>query len=555
MTVTFTKNLRGVADLLFGDSTTTQAQTRDLLGTATAVNVQRIDSAVIPLSTAAKTLLSLTGTQYLDAAFTTLASSVSVATTSTLGTVRISTAAAVPVALITDDPRVGYIPTSAQKDGLTGTPAEYTISGYTAPSTTNGYLTEGQTDAALYGTGRDGVFKVGAVAANATVSALVEVASSGVIPAGTYNYKVTAGNATGETNVSAASSNIVLAGSTSAVTLTVPVNGDADCAWRKIYRSDNTGAGTYRLIGYIPDNTTTTFRDTLAYGGTAAPGGDTTGASLTLPAGEYHFVGDVTLPTTTLSGDVVIRCTGTFTNSGVVTGTGSGNGNSTLRPNTPTGTYSVSAYATPGPPGFGANVRAIAPPSAGTQSGPPNTGSPFAGGAPGAMLIIYAHRIHIGANVTLNGADGTSGAVQARTNPGGGGGAGGILACVARDTVTAATVTVATNGGNGGNGNGTGGASLAYGGGGGGGGAFIAIAPSVNISTVTHNKNVGTIGTNSNTCTGGSTAMGGQGGTCAGDGDGYAVVGSGAMASNGVRSATAGQTITVTSHPFPLRIG
>lgn len=545
-------NVLGVTDVGFGDSTTTFTQFDRLQvnGTTADQSAQYIDSAVIPLSTASKTLLSLTGTKDLDDAFTSLASSVpSVATTSTLGTVRISTAAVVPVALITADPVYGYIPTSAQKDGLTGTPAEYTISGYTAPSTTNGYLTEGQTDAALYGTGRDGVFKTGAVAANSTVSALVEVASAGAIPAGTYNYKVTAGNATGETNVSAASSNIVLAGSTSAVTLTVPVNGDADAAWRKIYRSDNTGAGTYRLIGYIPDNTTTSFRDTKAYGGQAAPSSDTTAATWTVGvAGEFHWDGDVTLPALTLTGDMVIRAKGYVTIGGAITGSGVGNGYSVLRGvtglNNP-GSYNLKVY---GPGGFSTNVRAVEMPGAGS-SGFTSGGTAGVGGAPGATLIIYAYGIRIGANVTLSGANGSAGLTT--DSSGGGGGAGGILACIGREYVTAATVTITTNGGNGGNGIGASGAATAYAGRGAGGGAFIAIAPVVDVSGVTHTKNVGSAGTNAANAT--TILLPGDGGSCSGDGGGTFAVNASTSPPQ-FRSPTAGQTITVTSQPFALRI-
>jgi hypothetical protein len=542
MTVTFKKNLRCVADILFGDSTTTVNQTRKLNGTAQTVAAQYIDSAVIPLSSAAKTLLSLTGTQYIDAGLTALASSVGVATTTTLGTVRISTAAAVPVALITADPVYGYIPTSAQKDGLTGTPAEYTISGYTAPSTSNGFLTEGQTDATLYGTGRDGVFKVGVVAANSTVSALAEVASSGAIPAGTYNYKVTGGNASGETNVSAASSNIVLAGSTSAVTLTVPVNGDADCAWRKIYRSDNTGAGTYRLIGYIPDNTTTTFRDTLAYGGTAAPGSDTTSASLTLAAGEYYFIGDVTLPTTTLSGDVVIRCTGTFTNSGVVTGTGSGHGRSRLSPMGPDGTIGQLIWLGAEPRGFGTNFRALAMPSAGS-AGMTSGGTAGTGGLPGASLIVYCYNGRIGSTITSSGATGAAG--SGGNSGGGGGGAGALIVIMARGVISSATATVTTSGGTGGAGAGTG-----RGGRAGGGGCLFLRAPSIDTTGLTHTKAAG-----SNGADGGTAYAGGQGGSCSGDGENLMCdPGAGTVIRTDGRVATAGQTITSLGHPFELGV-
>jgi hypothetical protein len=537
-------NVIGVTDIGFGDSTSTFTQVDRLQvdGTTADQTAQYIDSAVIPLSSAAKTLLSLTGTKDLDDGFTALASSVGVATTSTLGTVRISTAAAVPVALITADPVYGYIPTSAQKDGLTGTPAEYTISGYTAPSTTNGYMTEGQTDASLYGTGRDGVFKVGVVAANSTVSALAEVTSAGVIPAGTYNYKVTAGNASGETNVSAASSNIVLSGSTSAVTLTVPVNGDTDCAWRKIYRSDNTGAGTYRLIGYIPDNTTTTFRDTLAYGGTAAPSSDTTSASLTLPAGEYHFVGDVTLPTTTLSGDAVIRCTGTFSNSATVTGSGSGHGRSRLSPMGPDGTIGQLIWLGAEPRGFGTNFRALAMPSAGS-AGMTSGGTAGTGGLPGASLIVYCYKARIGAAITSSGATGAAG--SGGNSGGGGGGAGALIAIMAREVITSATATVTTSGGTGGAGAGTG-----RGGRAGGGGCLFLRAPSVDTTGLTHTKAAGTDGAD-----GGTAYAGGQGGTCSGDGGNLMCdPGAGTVIRTDGRVATAGQTITSLGHPFELGV-
>jgi hypothetical protein len=52
--------------------------------------------------------------------------------------------------------------------------------------------------------------------------------------------------------------------------VTIPTSGDPRIVARRLYRKD--GAGEYRLVAHVPDNTTTTFSDTLpSSGGNLAP--------------------------------------------------------------------------------------------------------------------------------------------------------------------------------------------------------------------------------------------------------------------------------------------
>lgn len=546
---TFNRVLAGAEDLLRGDSTVPVNQTRDGVLTAQTVAITPLDSANYRLSSAAKTLLGLSGTKYLDDAFTSLASgsSLQYASTTQNGQIyRMSAAPAVagqPKAMEENDARVGRIPTAAQDAGLDATPAEYTAFGSTAPSSGNGYITEAYSDLWLYGTGRDGAFKTGAVATQSTATGLTAVANGGAIGAGTYNVKVTAGNATGETNVSTASGNVTVSAN-AAIDLTVPVNGDADAAWRKVYISDNTGSGTYRLIAHIPDNTTTSLRITRATGGQAAPSSDTTAATWTTNvAGEYHFDGDVTLPALTLTGDLVIRCRGYLTIGGAITGTGVGNGTGLLRGIS--GFDIRSAMPAYSLPGFGSSVRGIEPPGRGGPGEDGSVSSTATLALPGAALIVYAYGVRIAANVTSNGGNGTNGGAGGFSGDGGGG--GGILACVAREYVTSGTVTIALNGGNGGNAttSGAGYANRILGGQEGGGGVAVFIAPIIDVSAATINRNAGTAGTNA-ASSGTTYIYPGGGGSSSGDG---AISTSVLM-----RAATAGQTITMTTQPFPLRI-
>jgi hypothetical protein len=501
-----------------------------------------VDTRNFPVSAAMITALGLSAGAKLDAAITALG--VSTATTSVAGKMKISTAAADPIALITTDAVYGYIPTSTQKVGL-GVAAGYSpVLGiaYT-PSATNGYLTTTQANDILgqWGTGKDGAYSVGTIVDPATApSSLTTSTTGGYVPAATYTYKVTYGNASGESLPSSASSTITTTGSTSIVSMTIPVGG-TNTTWRKIYR-DN-GSSSWKLVGYIPDNTTTTFTDTLVTtDSTTAPGSNTTSTTVGfLSGGEFHFTGDTTLPALTLTGDLVLRVKGYVTIGGAVTGTGGGAGGGPLTAFTGVGTTFTYAQHY-WPPGFGTNYRAAMMPGSG---GAGIGANPGALGKPGATLIIYAYGIKYAANVTSKGAAGGN---AGAAGSGGGGGAGAIVAAIGRDYVYGTAVTVDVTGGAGGNGAGGDGTHIYYGGLGGGGGLFLAIAPIIDVSAMTITKNAGASGTNSGS-TGSNYYNGGSGGSCAGDGGAYSG-GYGGVASTGdvIRAATAGQSITKRQH-------
>lgn len=93
---------------------------------------------------------------------------------------------------------------------------------------------------------------------------------------GTYEYVVTFVNASGETLPSAPSASVNPVSQKVDVTA-IPVGG-AGTTQRKIYRDKN-GAGTYRLVATINDNTTLTYTDNITdatvAGGSLAPTVDT----------------------------------------------------------------------------------------------------------------------------------------------------------------------------------------------------------------------------------------------------------------------------------------
>ncbi len=80
---------------------------------------------------------------------------------------------------------------------------------------------------------------------------------------GTYKYKVTYVTAFGETDPSAASATVTT--TVGSVNLTViPTSGEVNVISRKIYRTAEGIAGTYRLVATLANNTATTYTDTLA---------------------------------------------------------------------------------------------------------------------------------------------------------------------------------------------------------------------------------------------------------------------------------------------------
>lgn len=89
-------------------------------------------------------------------------------------------------------------------------------------------------------------------------------ASGGAVSTGTHTWKVTYGNGYGETLAGTASNQLTIAGGTQTVNLTAVPTGPAGTTKRGIYRTKTGDTGSYFLVGYINDNTTTTFQDILA---------------------------------------------------------------------------------------------------------------------------------------------------------------------------------------------------------------------------------------------------------------------------------------------------
>lgn len=568
-TTEFTKALAGEQDILRGDSTTPVTQTRlDTDGTETSVSITPLDSANYLLSTYAKTALGLSGTRDLDDLVDAVVGGTGLqyASPSQNGQVyRTSAAPATPgqpIVMEENDARVGYIPSSAQKSGL-GVITSQSVSLTHTPSSTNGYATANwyRDNDPQFGTGKDGVFTLSAITDPATApSGLSTSTTGGSIPSGTYSYKITYGNASGETLPSSASSTQATTGSTSIITMTIPVGG-AGTAWRKIYRDD--GGGTWRLVGYLPENVSTSFTDTLPTGGQAAPGSNTTGATWGTPTGEWHFDGDMTLSAATtvgtsgaMAGILIIRCRGTVTLSADMTANGafpdigastylsandlitSGYSGIASR-GTYGGTASSTNYGTGGG-GFGSHVVPFWLQGAGGDGSVTGSGTAGTGGAAGGCIFIYAHSVIVDADITCDGTAGSNASGTTNyTASGGGGGSGGFCALVGRDLVwIKSTRTVSANGANGGNGAGQGGATKGSGGGGGGGGYVYLIAPVVRNSG-TAEANNGTGGTQATTGSSSNIGGGGGGGNSGNGGNG----GAAGNGSNGV----AGQVITASS--------
>lgn len=98
------------------------------------------------------------------------------------------------------------------------------------------------------------------------LTAALAAAGAGNVDDGNHDYKVTYVTSQGETAGSAASASVTVADKTvdGQVSLAgIPVSPNANVTARKIYRRFN-GAGDYKLVATISDNTTTTYTDNLA---------------------------------------------------------------------------------------------------------------------------------------------------------------------------------------------------------------------------------------------------------------------------------------------------
>lgn len=520
-------------DIEWGEGTFTQGRRLGTDGVISSVTRNKVNAGHVPLTAATIATLGLSAGADVEDALVVVAPT-AVATTTTQGKVKVDhNGSGDPVALTTTGTLAGLIPTSGQNDALDGA---------TSPSATNVFITSADlADRPDYlGTGKDGQFKVGTITdpGSSTATALSGSTSSGAVPAGTYTYRVVFGNITGGTDRSNSSASVTL-GSTGTITGTIPTGG-ANTAWRRLYRDD--GSSSWRLVMHIPNNTDTTFTDTMPFGGAVAPTSNTTNASWGSPQGEWHFTGDMTISaalttsTTTINAGVLkIRCRGTVTVSAAISANGAGQSLASALPfnsraTNPAGSHAVTATVGTGGKGSGIIYRLLGYPGKGSDGTQPS-GTAGVGGSPAGTVAIYAHRIIVDANITANGTNGT--AASGASAGGGGGGAGGTIILYGRDGVWVKTGrTVSANGGNGGAGSASGGAQTSYGAGGGGGGYVLIISPVYRNDGTVQASN-GTKSANVANATGDS--YGGGGGGHGGDGGDYATDGN------------AGQVITSTT--------
>lgn len=128
-------------------------------------------------------------------------------------------------------------------------------------------------------------------------SAFCEDKGSGAGPNGEYNYKISFYTASYEVIFDVASNNVTVTDNDITLTM-IPIGPDTyggeDVVGRKVYRSDDGGAGTYNLVpntGTIADNTTVTIDDSetdVAVDAEAAyPAGD---ATWTPPKGKFCVI-------------------------------------------------------------------------------------------------------------------------------------------------------------------------------------------------------------------------------------------------------------------------
>lgn len=568
-------NKLGTADIGFGDSTSTFTQEDRLQtdGSTADQSAQYVDTAVIPLSSAAKTSLGLTGTKYIDNGITTLLAGTSMqyASDSQNGQVyRTSVAPSVsnqPTAFITDDPKYSRIPTAAVYNALTGSTQ--------TPDYGNTFVTRYElqlSNAYSLGSGKDGHGKLGAVSASSTAPTITSTATSGLLTNGTgYDYKIAAYNLAGEIVASSASSST---GAVTAkqITLTLPALPSNAMGWN-VYRR-TAGSGNYEYVGraVLGFNYTETASDAKRYlyydnnptpnASVTAPGSDTTGTSATI-SGLFQFITFTTTASDTITvaatgvyaGLLDIRVQGTWTGASLawtITGTGKnainvgnlrrygynyGNpGMFTALANSGAATTFTAATVTGatanmGAQGYGADCSQVGKNYAGFGTkGSGTTGGD--GGYGGALVRIWCSWTDtgtVGGTINCLGAAGSAGA----TNGGGGGGGAGGLIDLGCFFGWSDVGTRNVSGGAGGNGAGTG-----RGGAGGGGGAVVR-RNCHSTSGATTTVAGGATGTN-----GGTTADGGYGGAHYGNG--------GWNVSGGNTVAAAGQTFAFNGFYDPM---
>lgn len=124
-------------------------------------------------------------------------------------------------------------------------------------------------------------------------SCLALDAGSGGGPSGTYTYKIVFYTASYSISLGVASNSVTVTDNDINLSM-IPIGPDTilgeDVVGRKVYRSENTGAGTYKLLtnGTIADNTTVTLTDSDADGALGAALSVT--ATYTVPTGKFILV-------------------------------------------------------------------------------------------------------------------------------------------------------------------------------------------------------------------------------------------------------------------------
>lgn len=496
----------GAADIGFGDSTDTFVQANRLGtdGTIADEDAQYIDSAVIPASTALQTALGLAPNDTIDDAFDAVAAGTGVAKANltVYGLTRSSVTTATPKSLDVSDPVYGYIPTSAQNDGIDN--AADALTG-TNPIITRATL---QRMRATGSSGKDGYGQVGALAANSTAPTIVVSTTSGNLT-GTFTYKIKAYNLSGHGAASSASASTgaIVAKS---VTLTMPAFPSGGAMGWEVFRSSD-GITWYlmgRAVNGFNFNTTDlTWVDNNAYPYTTidSTGADTTSSSAApLAGGRYEFItftpgtATFTAATTGVAAgliDIRYHDNSTLNTAWTITGiganavnvskfrvgafrtgtaeaflVGAAAGSATFTTSTLTNAVGVDVM------GLDTDCSRIGEALAGFGTkGDAAGGTGGIGGYGGATVRIFGYSCTantVSGTITVTGAAGGVGSGTGAQ--GGGGGAGGsiVIGMVVpwRDTGTRNAP-----GGAGGNATGSGGASTVYGGPGGGGGAVSRI--------------------------------------------------------------------------------
>jgi len=113
--------------------------------------------------------------------------------------------------------------------------------------------------------------------------------AGGSIDVGSHSWKVTFTSSVGETIPSTASSAIPIASGSQTVVMDIPI-GPPTTTSRKIYRTVAGNTGTWKLVGTVSNNTTTTYTDTTA---DASLGADA-------PSTNTSLIGNVNVGSTTV---------------------------------------------------------------------------------------------------------------------------------------------------------------------------------------------------------------------------------------------------------------